>query len=482
MRYKLSKYSHLLKLNSKYYCLLHSINQELVFCDKLIKNSLELMESPRELKYIEKNIGDRMLFQFLKNKFLVPENSNEKVCDQKINLNNSGFKLLRILLTDLCNLNCKYCKVKNNTKNKVCGSTSVKYLKKIIKFFLNNSNLSEPKTIQITGGEPLLYWKKIKEIVSILNKYKRVGEKCIVVLSTNGLLLTEEMNKFILDNNIKVIISLDGDKFSNNKLRFRNREQYSRIKNNIVALKNLGVELGVSMVIGRHNYNDLNRIISNFLDNYQPVSLGVNFMKPPSTKGCGFSYLIEPSKYVNAVYSSYKKFRDEGLFFELIYRKISPFVFKRFRFYDCGASEGTTINIDAEGDLGPCKSFLVMKMNYLEKSDRLIKNRIDGIIKTFRKNSPIFYPKCEKCSAIAMCGNGCAYSALAINKKLFSIDEKACAYSRFFQKQIINDLLNLIDSKFNRHYYIPDSNDRRKLLGKINIDKLSLKSSVGHET
>jgi len=113
----------------------------------------------------------------------------------------------------------------------------------------------------------------------------------------------------------------------------------------------------------------------------------------------------------------------------------------------------------------------------------ITKKNINEILQTFSSRSPLYIKKCHKCPAIGICGNGCAYSAQVDTGNYLSIDKSACQYSQLFHKAIIIDLYNLLESNIKKsQYYIVSMEDRQKLLGNIKINRLSLSSSIGHET
>ncbi|MBT4153606.1 MAG: radical SAM protein [Candidatus Magasanikbacteria bacterium] len=394
----------------------------------------------------------------------------------------SDYTLLRILLTDLCNLDCRYCKVEKNIKTITQTATSLVQLEKAISLFFDSSVVNEPKVVHITGGEPTIFWAQVKKIVAFVHKYKRDGEQFFIVIGTNAILLNPAKINFIAENDIKVIVSLDGKKKQHDQLRvFKGgKGSFDRVFPSILALKEAGAEVGLSMVIGKHNVNDLEEIISFFIESINPASLGVNFMKSPSEREKDFAFMISPLEYVEAIYKAHKLFRAKGLFMELPYRRLKPVVTKSFRYFDCGAAAGTTINIDSKGHTGPCKSFLIMEEVY---SDQIHHDKVNEALQTFRKRSPLSKPECSSCAAIAICGNGCAYTSKMESGDYMAIDMSACEYSKLFHMEIMNDLFDLNKSALkNKDVHIITKEDRKRLLGKIIINPLSLASSIGHET
>jgi len=108
------------------------------------------------------------------------------------------------MITEDCNLDCKYCYVK---KTKKVMSNEV--IEKSLEFFKNNSNNSSFKIINITGGEPLIHIDKIKYILKVKEKFF-AKKPVIIFLNTNGTLLNEKIMKILTSNLVGIRISMDG--------------------------------------------------------------------------------------------------------------------------------------------------------------------------------------------------------------------------------------------------------------------------------
>lgn len=105
-------------------------------------------------------------------------------------------KTIDIYITELCNLDCEYCyvEIKKNEVDSIDGTE-----------FTQRINLLEYDLIKFYGGEPLLKWKDIKDIISsVFQKNKAIRFSII----TNGLLLTAEKLDFLKAHNSSVALSL----------------------------------------------------------------------------------------------------------------------------------------------------------------------------------------------------------------------------------------------------------------------------------
>lgn len=104
-----------------------------------------------------------------------------------------------------CNLHCKYC-LRDNGKTRVSGFTD------LMREFFRTLNPIDTDAVVFTGGEPLLYWKRIIEALNY------IPENVNIRIISNGTLLTEEMVRVINERRICLAVSWDGRK-ATEKLR-----------------------------------------------------------------------------------------------------------------------------------------------------------------------------------------------------------------------------------------------------------------------
>lgn len=181
------------------------------------------------------NIGDikvvteRLDDEFINDKFevdydkIVQEVSRKDVIIGAIN--EMGFAQLTLCITDDCNLRCKYCAYSGEYSNtRVHGKDAMSFevakksCDKFLEYFYSVQDKHPLKIplIGFYGGEPLLNFKLIKDIVNYLNsKYSKIN----YTISTNAILMDDEIIDFFVENNFAVAISINGDKEENDRLR-----------------------------------------------------------------------------------------------------------------------------------------------------------------------------------------------------------------------------------------------------------------------
>lgn len=108
--------------------------------------------------------------------------------------------IMSIALSEQCNLNCTYCNVDKLSKKRINP-------KLFLETYRNKrAELPNEKfQVDFYGGEPLLQWDIVQEIVEEIS-----GDGSQLFMPTNGLLLTEEKVNFLNKHNFKVSLSFDG--------------------------------------------------------------------------------------------------------------------------------------------------------------------------------------------------------------------------------------------------------------------------------
>lgn len=116
----------------------------------------------------------------------------------------SDVKTLKIQLGLKCNFSCSYClqtiHIKNNTDSNV--EDAKEFLAK-----LDTWLTSDPDRVEFWGGEPFVYYKKLKVLIPELRKRLPKADMLII---TNGSLLNDEIVDFIIEQDISVAVSHDG--------------------------------------------------------------------------------------------------------------------------------------------------------------------------------------------------------------------------------------------------------------------------------
>jgi len=201
--------------------------------------------------------------------------------------------LFELIITQQCNLRCPYCPVefKNKKMTKQVLNDLISFIthsrKDVRKFFIN-----------FFGGEPMLEFKKIKYLIE---KTKHL--KIEYSISTNGLLITNEVFKYFNKNNVEITLSIDH--YSNKKLEYLYPIFKNKDLSNIVA----------NLVVSPDNINRYSKLFQKSFD------LGIrNFTFLPiyiSPLDWDNKSLKELESLTNKLYSLYLKYKNTAKEFKL---------------------------------------------------------------------------------------------------------------------------------------------------------------------
>ena len=119
-----------------------------------------------------------------------------------------------ILFTEDCPLDCRYCQLKYESEYGTCkGQTFEEILKKIEQYEKQDEIDGVNTQLTFTGGEPVLYWPWIKEII---DKYQK---KFVYHFNTSGYCFTEEILEFLSHYQVYFTLSIDGGEKLTNYIR-----------------------------------------------------------------------------------------------------------------------------------------------------------------------------------------------------------------------------------------------------------------------
>ena len=133
-------------------------------------------------------------------------------------------KALCLHIAHDCNLACRYCFAEEGEYHGRRALMSYEVGKKALDFLIANSGNREHLEVDFFGGEPLMNWDVVKRLVEYGRSQEEAHHKKFrFTLTTNGVLLNDEVMEFCNREMSNVVLSLDGRKDVNDKMRpFRN--------------------------------------------------------------------------------------------------------------------------------------------------------------------------------------------------------------------------------------------------------------------
>lgn len=163
--------------------------------------------------------------------------------------------LVELLLTEKCNLACPYCLAGANQKMPAMDE-AVAFRSVDLAFAMTEAKVL---AFEFAGGEPFLKFELMKRLVDRIRRHSGAeGRKVFLSIQTNATLMTPERVDWLLDNDIRVGISLDGGAQAQNRGRpmVNGKPSFSALLRGIELLKAGGVSFGGLVVLNRMNIDD----------------------------------------------------------------------------------------------------------------------------------------------------------------------------------------------------------------------------------
>ena len=133
-------------------------------------------------------------------------------------------KALCLHIAHDCNLACRYCFAEEGEYHGRRALMSYEVGKQALDFLITNSGNRRNLEVDFFGGEPLMNWQVVKDLVAYGREQEKLHDKKFrFTLTTNGVLLNDEVQEFVNREMSNVVLSIDGRKEVNDKMRpFRN--------------------------------------------------------------------------------------------------------------------------------------------------------------------------------------------------------------------------------------------------------------------
>jgi len=339
-------------------------------------------------------------------------------------------KALCLHMAHDCNLRCKYCFAGEGNYHGEKSLMPVEVARRAIDFVIENSGNRRNIEIDFFGGEPLLNLKTIKDTVEYAREREKNSNKRFrFTVTTNGLLLNDEIMEYLNDTMDNIVLSLDGRREVNDSMRVRRDGSgcYDAIVPKFQKMASIRKDKDY-YVRGTFTRNNLD-----FSEDVMHMA-ALGFEQPalepvvlPDGSGLEIS-----KEHLDSIFSEYEKLalklaelRKQGkkinFFHFMLDLEGGPCVAKRLR----GCGSGTEyLAVTPSGDLYPCHQFAGIE-------EFRIGNVFTGIERqeitdTFRRINVYTKKSCRNCWAKFYCSGGCAANAWNFRKDLFDIYEIGC--------------------------------------------------------
>lgn len=333
-----------------------------------------------------------------------------------------------------CNLACKYCFAGEGEYHGERGMMSLEVGKKAVDFIIENSKHRKNIEIDFFGGEPLMNFDMVKGVVAYAKEREKETHKHFrFTMTTNGVLLNDEIIDYLNENMYNVVLSLDGRPEVNDHMRptLNGKGSYDVILPKFKKLveKRKGKQYYVRGTF-THNNLDFSEDVKHMHEagfdevSVEPVVAPHHMdyaLKEDDIEGLCKEY-ENLAKHMIALTKQDKGF---NFFHFMIDLEGGPCVHKRL----AGCGSGTEyLAVTPNGDLYPCHQFVGLpefKMGDVVEGVTNIEKRSE-----FEKCNVYSKAECKGCWAKFHCSGGCAANSYNFHGNINDVYEIGCALQK----------------------------------------------------
>jgi len=346
----------------------------------------------------------------------------------------SVLKAICLHVAHSCNMDCKYCFAGKGDYSGKSGIMSLEVGKKALDYLVEKSGTRHNLEVDLFGGEPLLNWDVCKGIVAYGRELEKIhNKKFNFTLTTNGILLDDEVIDYTNKEMSNVVISLDGRKKTHDFMRQTKdgKGTYDRIIGNFKKLADARSEKEYYM---RGTYTAYNKDFADDILHMADLGFKETAMEPvvgpPEEdyvlKDDDVDYLCE--QYEKLAMEMLRR-EEKGEGFNFYHYTIDltggPCIVKRVS----GCGVGTEyLAVTPTGDLYPCHQFV-------GQDDFCVGNIYEGVtnkkvIEQFETCNVYSHKECKNCFAKLYCAGGCAANAYFSKGSINEVYELGCKLHR----------------------------------------------------
>jgi len=427
----------------------------------LDEGTFDVIKACEDLQEVEKDITLEGINQVLRqaNKRALEEKELSEILDELDQLRREGtlfsleaeavtlnyperpiVKAICLHVAHDCNLRCTYCFAGTGAFGGSRTLMNFETGKKGIDFVLESSGHRSHCEVDFFGGEPLLNFKVVKDLVEYGRKAAAEQNKTIkFTLTTNAVLLDEKVQAYFEQEEISVVLSLDGRPEVHDRMRpyADGRGSYAKIT---PLIQKFAAKRPESSPYATGTYYYVRGTYTHFnldfdRDVLHMADLGINQISvEPVVAGPEDVYAFQEGD-LDKIREAYDRLGEEllvrraqGRDFNFYHFNVAldqgPCLIKRLS--GCGAGH-EYVAISPEGDLYPCHQFVgqeAYKLGSLyDENPHQLKAEL---VQDFRSANVYSKSSCQQCWARFACSGGCHAANVSFTQKLTEVYTLGC--------------------------------------------------------
>ena len=346
-------------------------------------------------------------------------------------------KALCLHVAHTCNLNCAYCFASQGKYSGERAVMSEEVGKRALDFLIENSGTRHNLEVDFFGGEPLMNFDVVKNLVAYAReREKETGKNFRFTLTTNGVLIDDDVIDFANREMSNVVLSLDGRKEIHDEFRvdYAGKGSFDKIVPKFQKLVEArgGKDYYMRGTFTHRNPDFVNDIRTMLDLGFDELSMEPVVCAPDDPAALNDSDLEIVMQQYEELASLMLERRRQGKPFTFYHYMIDlsggPCIYKRVS----GCGSGTEyMAVTPWGDLYPCHQFVGDEKFKLGDIYNGVTNT--ALQNEFKQCNVYAHPECNDCWAKLYCSGGCAANAYHATGKITGIYENGC---KLFRKRM----------------------------------------------
>ena len=346
-------------------------------------------------------------------------------------------KALCLHVAHTCNLNCAYCFASQGRYHGERALMSYEVGRQALDFLIEHSGTRKNLEVDFFGGEPLMNWGVVKRLVEYARSVEKAHRKRFrFTLTTNGVLIDDDVIEFANREMSNVVLSLDGRREIHDRVRvdYNGRGSYDRI---VPKFQKLVQARGGKNYYMRGTFTHANPDFTKDLFHMADLGFTELSMEPvvcapddPAALTAEDLEIVKQQYELLAVEMLRRERDGHPLTFYHYMLDLTggPCVYKRIS----GCGSGTEyMAVTPSGDLYPCHQFVGEAAFKLGDVWRGVTE--SAVREQFRACNAYARPECADCWARLYCSGGCAANAYHATGSVLGVYEAGC---ELFRKRI----------------------------------------------
>jgi uncharacterized protein len=398
--------------------------------DDIIKDITEKYPDVTE-EDVREVLGD--IDELRKEGLLFSEDPYEKIAPD-LKVKQSVLKALCLHVAHGCNMDCRYCFAGKGDYSGKSGIMPLDVGKQALDFLIKESGTRRHLEVDFFGGEPLLNWDVCKELVKYGRELEKKHDKVFnFTLTTNGILIDDDVIDFCCREMGNVVLSMDGRRETHDRMR-KTKGGGATYDQIIEKFRKMADARHQDKYYMRGTYTAYNKDFA--ADVLAMADLGFKETSiEPVVSSPDTDYALHEED-LPILFEQYEKLAEEmlerekrGEGFNFYHYTIDltggPCVYKRIS----GCGVGTEyLAVTPTGDLYPCHQFVGDDDFKVGDVYNGIVN--DDVIDRFRNNNVYTRDKCRNCFAKLYCAGGCAANNYHSNGDINRVYDFGCELHR----------------------------------------------------